>query len=326
MQDQVHICIYCKEVVPTNEISDSHIIPASLGGFRKLRFAVCSDCNLAISLEVENPFKEAWAWLPSVLDVRGRRGKPPAFKAEMRLLGKKVDVTVRSRSRPPDIPPIIIKGIGVHLIGARANVDRMMKEFDKKHPRVWTEQAIETPGIKEVLFPINVDSLDAPLSWRLAAKVAFESWAKLRNPKAVLDSEFDSVREFIRYGKISRGCWSGLITDENIIMRNLRIEFPNHAVSFVAHPSESILGSIVVLFGLFYYAVMLSKHYPLIVSLSELIIDTPLGRKSKQGLLTGSLKLPRIPWERILKSDVSRADKAWSLARNKLKESGFTTT
>lgn len=321
-----YTCIYCKEFISTNEASDSHIIPAALGGYQKLRFAVCRGCNVAISREVETPFKDAWAWLVSSLDIRGRRGKPPPFKAQINLVGKDVDITVRSRARPPKIAPIFVKGVGVHLVGPRAYVETKMREFEKKQPnRVWTEQDTDDLKNKDITFPINVDSLDAVFSRRLAAKIAFEFWAKRRSPKSVLGSEYDPVREFIRWGKMRRSAWSGLIADETIITKNLPIPFPSHAVSFVAHPSESILGSVVVLFGLFYYGVILNFRYPLIASISDLTLTTPLLKKSANPVLTASLHPPRIPWERIIKSDPGRVQRAWRFAVDRLKHSGLLT-
>lgn len=321
-----YTCIYCKEVTSTNEASGSHIIPAALGGFQELRFAVCRGCNGAISREVETPFKDAWAWLICSLDIRGRRGKPPPFKAQMNLAGQHVDITIRSPARPPEIPPIFVKGVGVHLVGPRAYVETKMREFQKKQPnRVWTEQDTDDLRNKEIAFPINVDALDAIFSRRLAAKIAFESWAKRRSPKSVLGSEYDSLREFIRWGRMRRSAWSGLIADETIITKNIPIPFPCHAVSFIAHPSESILGSVVVLFGLFYYGVILNFRYPLIASISELTLTTPLLKKSANPVLTAALRPPRIPWERIIKPDRGRIQRAWRLAVHRLKDSGFLT-
>lgn len=319
-------CIYCKNHFTTGKASESHIIPASMGGPITLLDAVCGQCNLQVAKQVEDPFKDSWAWLLWWLDVKGRRGKPPPFKGTMNILGRETKFTIRSRKRAPEIPPIFDKGSDgkerVQFIGPPDYVSKKQSEYSKKHPKtVWADQ--ETASLKksDMLFPIDIDSLDAPSTRRLAAKVAFEFWGLKRAPNTLLQPEYDAVREFVRWGTEGAQPLSGLIADEILISKNLNISFPNHAISVVAHSGETKLGAIVVLFGLFYYWVVLNPRYPLRASMSELTVMNPVGKTAKDAVLVGSARVPRIPWERLLAHDPDLIQKAWNLARGRMEKS-----
>lgn len=297
-----------------------------MGGPIELLNAVCRKCNGEIAKQVEDPFKASWAWLIWSLGIRSRREKLPAFKATMNLLGQEREFTVRSYSRAPEIPPIFSKDAHgkelVSLVGPSDYVSRKREEYQKKYQNVvWTEQPADELKKKNIVFPIDVESLNAPFSHRLAAKIAFEFWGLMRSPIALLDGEYDDVRKLIRWGTASRRSLCGLIADEILMSKNLNISFPNHAISVVAHPSERKLGAVVILFGLFYYWVELTSRYPLSISMSELIVVSPIAKIAKEVVLAGSARLPRLPWERLRVQDLNRVKTVWNAAQKKIETS-----
>ena len=143
-------CIYCKHILPTEESSKSHIIPYSLGGPIVLHNAVCKKCNHRIAMEVEDPFKDRWAWLLNCLEIKGRRGKVPSFVAVTNIVGREVKINIRSEGRPTYIPPILEKDAegkeGIHFIGPPDYVEKKKAEYQQKHPdTTWKEYDTTTP-------------------------------------------------------------------------------------------------------------------------------------------------------------------------------------
>jgi hypothetical protein len=322
----VFTCIYCGDQVDKERASLSHIIPDSLGGPIVLRNAVCRKCNAEIAKQVEDPFKGSWAWLIWMLGVRSRRQKLPTFKAAMNLMEQEREFTVRSHSRAPEIPPIFTKDPQgkemVSLVGPTDYVSRKMAEYQNKYQNVvWTEQPADELKKKHIVFPIDVESLSALFTHRLAAKIAFEYWGLMRDPTTLLDNEYDDIRKLIRWGTTGAGQLCGLIADENLISRNLNISFPNHAICIVVHPSERKLGAVIVVFGLFYYWVELTSRYPISISLSELTVVSPIAKIAREAVLVGSARMPRLPWEKFKRPDLNRVQNAWRLARKKIEMS-----
>ncbi len=315
-------CIYCKAVLPKSGASRSHIIPASLGGRIELAGAVCKPCNGKCAIEFEDIFKDSWAWLLLWMEIKGRGNKSAPLKATVEFGGQTLPVTIRSKKSPPDIPPAIKKNVAgkdnVQFLGSDEYVERKKAEWMRKHRDVkWTEK--KGPKV-EFRFPINVDGLNSSASRRLAAKVAFEFWGSKRIPKTLLGGEFETIREFIKTGNETAYSPCGLLADQTLIRRNLKIPIPHHAVLYVIHPSSSLLGAIVVFFGMFYYWVILDSEYPFATSMSELTIITPMNKEPHEPVIIGSGKFPRIPWEQICKPDPDCEEKAWKIALRKFEE------
>ena len=324
-------CVYCRSNLPSSKASRAHIWAASLGGSFSLHGAVCKQCNREIATQLEDPFKDRWSWLLLFLGVEGRRKKGPPFKASIKLLGQEIEINIRSLKAIPNIPPILEKDASgkqiIHFLGSAENLETKKKEYLKKHPNASWQEHDYTKEMEasEVTFPIDLYSLDATFSRRLAAKIAFEFWGLKRNAEVLLESEYDPLREFILMGNEPRqGQLAGLLCDETLISRNLgNIRIPNHAICLILHPSTSVLGAIVVFFGMFYYWVILNRRYPLTSSISDLTVISPRTKLSVKAVLAGSAKRPRIPWERVLVGEPNHVYKAWKLAREKFEE--FTT-
>jgi hypothetical protein len=161
-----------------------------------------------------------------MLGIESRWGRLPTFKATMNLMGQEREFTVRSHSRPPEIPPIFTKDAQgkeiVSLFGPADYVNRKRKEYQKKRQNViWTEKDGDELTKRDIVFPIDVESLNAPFSHRLAAKIAFEYWGFKRNPATLLESEYDEIRELIRWGTMGGRQLCGLIGDETLMSKNL---------------------------------------------------------------------------------------------------------
>jgi len=71
------ICAYCKQ--ERSKFSEEHIVPAGLGGTRKLIGCVCEECNNAFSRDFERDFlkgKGFIALMRSHAEIAGRKGVP----------------------------------------------------------------------------------------------------------------------------------------------------------------------------------------------------------------------------------------------------------
>lgn len=90
------------------------------------------------------------------------------------------------------------------LFGPSDRVKSKRKEIAEAHPDLhWEEKLVPDKGRVEVVF-LAGDHLD--LLRRLAAKVAFERFAQIRNAEFVTDTAYDDVRTYILTGSDQSAC------------------------------------------------------------------------------------------------------------------------
>ena len=295
-------CIYCLRTNQNGATpSISHILPEFMGSSLKLKNSVCKECNDKINKETEMPFKNEFGWLSMMLGVKGKRGNPPAVKAKIVLLNKTFDISLDKEGIPKHIPPISIKkGKGRDIIiisRTDEEVRNKKKQYARKHPNIqWHkyDKSIKPPRV-EIRYSYNF--LCSISARRLAAKIAFETWCSERDSSVVLNNCYDDVRNFILGQSVQQPVCK-LFYHMKTMEQNLNIPFPMHAVMLAADISK-YLGAIVVLFGLFYYIVLLNRNHTIISSWDSLITIDPQTQEITKPKLRGSSRPAWIPWNDI---------------------------
>lgn len=313
-------CIYCKV---SKSFSDSHIIPEALGKGPILSDSVCKGCNNAINKEVERSIISELALLRNLLKLEGKRKKAPAFTGVAKFKNFSTKITLR---KPKDLDErlfVFSKGqepsnskSKIVFIGLPEEVDRRKRLYEAKHPQVKWEN-IPPSEIQNIPieFCLDFGVFGTQKALRLASKIAFEWWCKQRNTRLVAGSEYDPIRNFIKWGRFNKEPPLACVVTDNTILKGLdNITLGNHSI--LIDISNYRVIAIVGIFGLVYYKVTLTKRYPLFThqqclttvnSQSGQVYEPPFRRKLRDFILTKQNRFEDDPMEAIrMQSEVVR--------------------
>lgn len=293
MVQEQFICIYCKKSTPEVEPTLSHVIPDFLGGALELKDAVCKTCNNKINGDVEEPIKKPFAYLRSGLDLQGRRRRDIKVPAKVKILGVELETNLNSDIRIPPFEYQKSNGErGLVIVGENEYVENEKKKIDSNQRKKWAWEELEGTPHPEIfieVLPFNV--LLSNKGQRLAAKIAFERFCQLRSPSSLLESCYDQIREFI-FADNAQSIFSNLFFDDKVMNRNFNIPFPWHGIFLMQREYKLI--SIVTLFGLFYFLVILTTRTQIVANWEECILSDSQSKKEIVPILRGSLH-PTVP-------------------------------
>lgn len=293
MVQEQFICIYCKKSTPEVEPTLSHVIPDFLGGALELKDAVCKTCNNKINGEVEEPIKKPFAYLRSGLDLQGRRRRDIKIPAKVKILGVELETNLNSDIRIPPFEYQKSNGEkGLVIVGENEYVENEKKKIDSNQRKKWAWEEMEGTPHPEIfieVLPFNV--LIGKEGQRLAAKIAFERFCQMRSASSVLDNCYDQIREFI-VADNAQGIFSNLFFDGKVMNRNFNIPFPWHGIVFMQRGYKLV--SIVTLFGLFYFLIVLTTRMSILANWEECVLLHPQTKQESVPILRGSLQ-PTIP-------------------------------
>lgn len=323
MNKQDFVCIYCKKTVPEVEPALSHVIPDFLGGALELKNAVCKTCNNKINREVEEPIKKPFAYLRSGLNLQSRTRRDIKIPAKVKILGVDLEISLGSEVQIPPFEYQKPNGEkGLVIVGEKNYVEEEKRKIDSNQKKRWKWEDLEgtpKPEIFIEVLPLNV--LIGKEGQRLAAKIAFERFCQMRSASSVLDNCYDQIREFIVTGN-AQGIFSNLFFDDKVMNRNFDFLFPWHGIVFMQRGYKLV--SIVTLFGLFYFLVVLTTRARINANWEECILIHPQTKQKIVPVLGDSLS-PTIPAS-AFKVDNNAYKKATQYALNKfdnaLKERG----
>ncbi len=98
-------CIYCGS---QEKLTNSHIIPECLGANLKLLKSVCEDCNKKIGSTIEAKICNDFSFYRFLAQVKTKKGKQASTRAELEIMGNKVNVKIGEGGIPTSVPPIIV--------------------------------------------------------------------------------------------------------------------------------------------------------------------------------------------------------------------------
>lgn len=290
-------CIYCRSQTD-GAFAEAHIFPDAIGGTASSVTTVCSGCNINVNQGIEQRALPAFAVFLSLWGIQSRRGKIPRVPAATAIEGHDVSTALDEHGRPTGA---IVKKI-THadgrleylIFGTPEAVEVKRSEMSKKNPGLRWEEPHDTSLLATVELPKPADRTIR----RLAAKVALEYFASIRGSEAVVGADFQPVCDFILEDRDTTPCVA-VVSNEKWLFGPMNYPVPSHAAHVLGHPADRVLGSFVTFFGLYSYAVVLSRDYPVVGAIDELLFEYPDARESHRPALRLSGH-PRIPWLEIM--------------------------
>lgn len=300
-------CLYCRRGQPVLRMTDSHVFPRSFGGTLRVRQLVCGSCNGRISREVEWPARRDFSPFLSWWGIRGRSRRPPRVEGTLIFGDLQARASVDGRGDPVEIHPI--EGVDatghrqVTLLGPAGEVERRRARYERRWPQ-WTWRDLDLATLPPPVFEgtLPTASLISSYMRRLAAKIAFEAFARKRRraPTIPLDQEYDGIRRFILEGVEPPQAVAGLLWHERLMTRPLRLPIPLHMVALVEHLADLVFGGFVVLFGLYYYWVILSHRHAALAPTEPILLIHPQAGTIIEPILRATPRPVRVPWRVLI--------------------------
>lgn len=296
--------------------------------------AVCIRCNGRIAREVETPARDQLAFFQSFWGIRGKSRRAKGVPAIFRYAGEEKPIHLDHGGEPPKAVVLIgcngEGGTRYRLLGHPCEIERHGQGIKRRHPGLIQDKRQPEMEAAEYEFRIiSAKDLIGPILRRLAAKIAFERLAQLRSAAILLEHEFDPIRNFILDGVEGQRSLCGLLWDEEIVRQALPIPLPQHAVCLIGHSADRRLGGFVILYGLFYYWIILSEEYPVLSPWDDTLLIHPQTSEVVNPRLREYQQAARIPWPRLLRANrnaLKVADAALTHAIEKLAMAGIVRT
>lgn len=294
-------CIYCKRDREHIQLSEAHVFPYVMGGSVASDETVCDECNHLVNQRVEMPALASVLPLQSIFGIRGRRHPVSRVPGTLRAEGAEKRVYLNERGELMDAVVVDKRDESgkrsFQIMGPADKVEKYTREIGSADPTLkWKELPASDTGHVEVTFS---DSRTVDLLCPLAAKVAFEYFARPRGAQFVSDAEYDPVRAFVLNG-VDTGQVAGIVADDSVLNRFLHpFKPPHHVVYITAHPQSTVLGAFVGFYGLFYYWVILSRQYRPLWPLDDLLIQDPQARNAEAPVLRGQTGAVLVDWNRV---------------------------
>jgi hypothetical protein len=250
-------CIYC---LRSENLTKSHIFPEGLGGKQGPDKTVCDKCNGEFGRTVEAKVCRDFSFYRYIAQIKSK-GKQATTPASLSVMGHNLVIKkMLPGGIPSYIPPIIIdKGPPrsfIQVAESPVKLKKYMAGFIKKMGINYDETLMSVEDVK-LIFYNELSSIDSIDFRRLVTKIAFERFCRIR-PQQKYDKDLDPIREFIIKGTSTRNSIAVLFYERDIVNNILQLPFPYHSVLIFGR--NQLIASIVTLFGLFYYLVILNPR------------------------------------------------------------------
>lgn len=283
-------CIYCNN---PDDLTDSHIIPECLGANLLLKDAVCHDCNSFLGRTIEAKICKDFRFYRFLAQIKTKKRKHPTTQADLEVLGKKVKISVGKGGLPKSIPPIIVEEGPPRQYFVVAESPKKLKKYMKKFEKIGVKFDSDEAIKQDVKLTFTADKryISSDDYLRVVAKIAFERLCGT-SPQRAFQSGYDKVKQFVRHGQYQNSKPAQLIYEENLVKKILALPFPYHSILLFAY--GKLIASIVSIFGLFYYFILLNDNNRLLQEWADFIYFNPQTRESRVPILERDYSLERI--------------------------------
>lgn len=271
-------CIYCGA---RERLSNSHIIPECLGANLKLPKSVCEDCNSKIGNTIEAKICNDFSFYRFLAQVKTKKGKQASTRAELEIMGNKVRVDIGEGGIPKFVPPIIVGDGPPRQFLVTAESPEKLKKYMNRFEKMgimFDPDKMAKEDVK-LIFTADKRYIDSSDYLRVATKIAFERLCYI-SPQRAYNTEYDNIRNFIRFGKYQNRKPARLIYEERLVTSILGLPFPLHCILVFA--SGRLIASIVSIFGLFYYYVILNNNNRILQNWIKFIYFNPQTKESRE--------------------------------------------
>jgi len=195
------VCIYCGERFDPDETKPEHIVLAALGGKKRSRSIVCSECNEKFSSEIDRPLAESLAFARTMIGVP----RKVRDQASTEFTGTETGTTYRMRPngqvepRHPDVTETPLedgKGKKLRIRADPRAARRILEEVSRSHERFQIGEIRRTLSRE----PLEQNFQLTPESRRCIAKMALNLLAVAPGlgSAVALSRAFDEVRQYVR--------------------------------------------------------------------------------------------------------------------------------
>jgi hypothetical protein len=283
-------CIYCNS---PNNLTDSHIIPEGLGSKLKLPKSVCHECNAFIGRTIEAKICSDFSFYRFLAQIETKKGKDVTTPGDLEILGSKVTVQIGEAGIPKFVPPIVVEQGPPRkflvLAESPEKLRKYMKQFEKMGIQFETDQA--TPQDVKVTFTAEKRYISSHDYLRVMSKIAFEYLCYI-SPLRAFNTEYAKIKGFIRYGQCTNGKPARLIFEDRLVNGILSLPFPFHGILLFGY--QKMIGSIISIFGIFYYFVLLNNDNPSLQDWVRFIYFIPQTKESRVPILQHDYSLKTI--------------------------------
>ena len=288
-------CIYCGT---QNANSESHIIPEAFGKGPVLKSGVCEKCNHKINEEFEQYIIRKLSFIRNFLQLKGKRNKRPPIDIETSYQGDIFKISIRD---PRDFDKGLFAFERMDRSGQveriaflspdKEQLEQAKTSYEKSHPGTkWTEiseEDIKDELILQVYFDFGIFADERML--RLIAKIALEWYCSKRDPEIVIDPDFEDVRKYIRFGEKPSYPIVSVVSNKNILRHFEPIPFGIHALFIGADPINTDLVSIVGIYSLVFFKVILNRRFRALANIEDLATVNPQTGIVYEPVIRGSL-------------------------------------
>lgn len=283
-------CIYCGS---KEKLTNSHIIPECLGANLKLLKSVCEDCNKKIGSTIEAKICNDFSFYRFLAQVKTKKGKQASTRAELEIMGNKVNVKIGKGGIPTYVHPIIVDEGPPRKFLVTAESPEKLKKYVNRFEKIGIMFDPEKMAKEDVKLIFTADKryIASNDYLRVATKIAFERLCDI-SPQRAYNDEYDNVRNFVRFGKYQNRKPARLIYEENLVNNILGVPFPFHCILLFA--CGRLIASIVSIFGLFYYYVILNYNNRISQNWDNFIYFNPQTREAREPILKNMYSMRRI--------------------------------
>lgn len=220
-----YLCIFCqKNKLDENTIYE-HVIPAALGGTIKSKKIVCSACNRYFNTNIDNPLIDAFLPFRVMFNIKSENCKHgpsmplDGFQPEGFLPGyfqlKPGGELSRKQAKLDKNRELIqsdSEDASFRLLMHRLRQNGLKPDENlEKNLRDYSMSLTPRRKLVNQSYTVSFD-IDRPEQLRCVAKIGFERLG-LYDYQLAMDSQFNHIRAYIRYGEDSDACSWDFQTD-----------------------------------------------------------------------------------------------------------------
>lgn len=306
-------CYYCLKTKVDEELSkNEHVLSAALGVDLVLQKDVCINCNNELGHKIEGPFVNNLNYFRNLFGISNQKGKIPTIQYMGYVEGREVRFLRDAQGQIKLKHKILLKreelpdGTTEELwrCSSEHDVKELERAFTKRKGIKYSEK-IEIPDQTINLHhDINLNFLIEENTLRTICKYALNSLAFIRNSTYVVNEVFSEIRDYIVNGKLKGEPLCHPFFNK-YIMKSLNIPIPRHAVLVCNDNSIRKTIAIVVLFGMFYFYVILGKDISSI-NWHEALFFYPDTREYHSDRLVRVTPFTKIPFSQIYRNKIDK--------------------
>lgn len=262
--EEITKCYVCDKPVTKNGIYNEHIILNAIGGRLSCNWLICQSCARRID-SIDTELAKQLDFLGNFLNIKRHRGEPQSIKAELTESKKKIaldpGVMTTPRLYQPEIE--VLEQDGYASISIAAGNEKQLRQVLTGLKRKYQNLDIEKEMTRIVREQIK---LDEPAHFVRSPGNAnfYRSVCKMAvNFYIYSGGERHIVKHIVPYlrGETAQGYVKEFYPEHDFLPDFLASRRVCHSIFLGGSKAENILYSVICLYGVFQYVILLSEEY-----------------------------------------------------------------